>query len=173
MKYIITLTLAFFALAASGQDCQLVSMSLTIPEGVSKHHFPTQTLPATADQDFFTFLTEWNEGELVVRMRFSNDRENWTKWEILKRDYTQPEAKNSPLHVAEKEYKYLEWAVYNKAGVESDLSLNFYYPTNEVIFADIAANDMIEVSSVGCPQPMIVEDQPADNVIVTTDQDDK
>lgn len=172
MKFIITLTLAFFAFTAVAQDCQLVSMSLTIPDGVAKHHFPTQALPTSADQDFFTFLSEWNEGELIVRMRFSNDRENWTKWEILKRDYTQPEAKNSPLHIAENEYKYFEWGVFNKAGVESNLSLNFYYPTSEVIFADIAVNDSMEVSSVGCPQPMLVEDQPTSNTIVTTDRDD-
>ena len=170
MKYLITLSLSLFSVLAMAQDCQLISMSLTIPEGVTKHHFPAQALPTTAEQDFFTFLSEWNEGELVVRMRFSNDRENWTKWEVLKRDYTQPTAKNSPLHLASESYEYFEWAVYNKAGTESELSLNFYYPTIAPAFADIASADQMTISTVGCPQPMLV-DPVIDNSVVTTNED--
>ncbi|MEL7247688.1 MAG: hypothetical protein AAFZ63_21240 [Bacteroidota bacterium] len=171
MKNLITLGLVALTFALSGQDCQLVKLHSTIPEGVTKHHFPVQTLPASVDQEFFTYLSEWNEGELVVRLRFSNDGENWTKWDILKRDYTQPEATNSPLHLAADQYEYFEWAVYNKAGIACELALNFYYPESTPVIAAFAEGNLLEISTVGCPQPMLADDvKPA--TIVSIDNDD-
>ncbi len=173
MKNLITLSLvAILAFPLFGQDCQLVQMHSTIPAGVSKHHFPSQALPLSADQSFFTYLSEWNEGELIVRVRFSNDGEQWTKWNILKKDYTQPEATNSPLHLAANQYKYFEWAVYNKAGVESKLSLNFYYPEDTPAVAAIAENDFLEISTIGCPQPMLADDVKSTTIVSVDDDDD-
>ncbi len=170
MKYIITLHLLLVALLLSGQDCQMVSLKLPIPEGVSKHHFPAQAKPASATESFFTYLSEWDKGELVVKMRFSKDGEEWTAWEVLKKDYTQPTAKNSPLHIADNDYEFFEWAVYNKAGLESELALNFYYPSEIPVFANINSAYPVEVATVGCPQPTIVAVD-SETVIVGNEKD--
>lgn len=135
-----------------GQECQLVSMSLTIPAGVSKHHFPAQAMPSTTPKDYFTLLARWSEGEIITRIRFSNDRENWTPWQVLKRDYTQPEAQHSPLFLVQDQFAYFEWAVYNKGGTESALSLDFYYPSTEPILAEVATAQQLAISTIGCPQ---------------------
>ncbi len=156
MKYIITLTLLLATLLLSAQDCQMVSLKLSIPEGVSKHHFPAQAMPASVTESFFTYLSEWDQGELVVKMRFSKDGKEWTTWEVLKKDYTQPSAKNSPLRIADNDYEFFEWAVYNKAGLESELALNFYYPSEAPVFANINSAYSVEVAMVGCPQPTMV-----------------
>lgn len=173
MKNLLTLGLVALTYTLSGQDCQLVQMHSSIPAGVTKHHFPAQAFPTNDDQAYFTYLTEWDEGELVVRLRFSNDKENWTKWNILKRDYTQPTAKNSPLHLAAHQYKYFEWAVFNKAGVESELSLNFYYPEGNPTIAETNADGLLEISTVGCPQPMLADDVKPASIVSINDDDDK
>ncbi|WP_367391815.1 hypothetical protein [Lewinella sp. LCG006] len=170
MKYIITFTLFLATLLLSAQDCQMVSLKLPIPEGVSKHHFPAQAMPASATESFFTYLSEWNQGELVVKMRFSKDGQEWTSWEVLKKDYTAPSAKNSPLHIADNDYEFFEWAVYNKAGLETELALNFYYPTEAPVFANINAAYSVEVAMVGCPQPTMVAVD-TESVIVGNNED--
>ena len=153
------MSLMLFSLLAMGQDCQLVSMSVTIPAGVSKHHFPVQEMPGVAQQDYFTLLTRWSEGNIITRIRFSNDRENWTEWKVLKRDYTQPEAQHSPLSLVQDQFAYFEWAVYNKDGAESALSLDFYYPSTEPIMAEVATAEQIATSLVGCPVTLLMNQQ--------------
>lgn len=170
MKLLITLNLVFATLLLGAQDCQLVSLKLPIPEGVAKHHFPAQAMPAAANDNFFTYLTQWDQGDLVVKMRFSIDGEEWTSWEVLKKDYTQPTAKNSPLRIADNDYQFFEWAVFNKAGLESELSFNFYYPTDSPVIANVTSTYAVEVSKIGCPQPAIV-DVDTKTVIVGNNQD--
>jgi hypothetical protein len=148
----------------------MVSLKLPIPEGISKHHFPAQAMPASANESFFTYLSEWDQGELIVKMRFSKNGQEWTAWEVLKKDYSQPNIQNSPLHIADNDYNFFEWAVYNKAGLESELALNFYYPTEAPVFANINSAYSVEVALVGCPQPTMVTVN-TETVIVGNNQD--
>lgn len=103
-----------FAFTLSAQDCQLVVMQVDIPAGVSKHHFPTQTLPMTETENYFTYLAEWDQSNLIIRIRFSEDGDSWTNWQVLKSDYREPTATTSPLNIGESNFKYFEWAVFNK-----------------------------------------------------------
>jgi hypothetical protein len=167
-----TFILVSLALNLTAQDCQLVAMHIDIPEGISKHHFPMQTMPVTAAEDHFTYLAEWNQGDLAIRIRFSKDGEQWTKWEVLKRDFRTPEIAASPLNMAENNYEYLEWAVYNKSGIESHLTLNFYHPTSQTIYADLNDGFPMEISTVGCPQPTIIPTT-SSTPVVTTNSDNK
>lgn len=154
---ILLLLLGTFGLTA--QNCQLVSMNLPIPEGVAKHHFPAQEMPATNTEDAFSFLAQWNTGNLTVRIRFSEDGSDWTKWEVLKRNFKEPKALNSPLHLSDKQYSYFEWAVYNNDGLESELSLNFYFPGEDLYYAGLEDVYEFEISTVGCPVAPIAEDE--------------
>lgn len=167
--YIIPLLLCCFSIL-KGQDCQLVSMNLDIPAGVSKHHFPVQEMPANYSDDTFSYLAAWNTGNMTVRIRFSEDGTEWTKWDVLKRDFKKPEALNSPLHVADQQYTYFEWAVYNNSGIENQLSLNFYYPGEDLYYADLAEAYNLEISTVGCPVAPSAEDQSPISVVSTNDQ---
>jgi hypothetical protein len=72
VKHIITFTLLLATLLLSAQDCQMVGLKLAIPESVSKHHFLAQAMPASATESFFTFLSAWNQGKLVVKIRFAS-----------------------------------------------------------------------------------------------------
>lgn len=172
MRFLTTLSFTFLALSLFSQDCQLVSMHVDIPEGVTKHHFPMQSMPVASGEDYFTYLAEWNQGDLTIRIRFSEDGEEWTKWEVLKRDFCTPDVAASPLSISENHYQYFEWAVYNKAGLESDLTFNFYYPTLETMYASAGGDFPIEVSTVGCPQPKIVPVTSTSSV-VTTNEDEE
>lgn len=156
MRLLIILSTIILAFNLSAQDCQLVAMHIDIPAGVSKHHYPIQAMPVAADEDYFTYLAEWDEGDLTIRIRFSEDGEEWTKWEVLKRDFCTPEVAASPLNIADNKYEYFEWAVYNKAGMESELTFNFYFPTLEPMYATEEGDFPLEVSTVGCPQPEII-----------------
>jgi len=166
--YIILLLFCFSVL--NGQDCQLLTMNLAIPSGVAKHHFPVQEMPATYSDDTFSYLAAWNTGNMTVKIRFSEDGTEWTKWEVLKRDFKKPKALNSPLHVSEQQYAYFEWAVYNNSGVENELSLNFYYPGEDLYYAELEETYQLEVSTVGCPVAPIAEDKSPISVVSTNDQ---
>ena len=148
----------------------MVSMHLPIPAGVAKHHFPVQEMPATNADDTFSFLAKWNTGNLTVRVRFSDDGTAWTNWEVLKRNFNEPEAMNSPLHNADHQYSYLEWAVYNNDGLESELSLNFYYPGESVFYAGLEDVYEFEVSTVGCPLVPAVGTKAPVNVVSTDNE---
>lgn len=167
MKKLILPLLLLAVLHIQAQDCQLVSLSLPIPAGVSKHHFPAQAMPTSAENAFFTYLAAWNESDLAVRIRFSNDGTTWTEWSVLKRDYTSAAAKSSPLHLAATSYRFFEWSVYNKTGEASELSLNFYYPTQSPVHTDALDTYAMTVSRVGCPQPELV-DAPTQTRVVST-----
>lgn len=160
MKKIISTLLFSAALQVSAQDCQLVSLSLAIPAGVAKHHFPSQPMPEVVNKsdgnDFFTYSAAWNEGDLAVRIRFSNDGANWTAWSVLKRDYIQAQADASPLHLAASNYSHVEWSVYNKTGEASNLSLNFYYPSENPVHVDVLGSYAMSVSPIECPQPELI-----------------
>lgn len=174
MKVFLT-TVLFLVLggALPAQNCHLVSMSLPIAAGVAKHHFPVQALPATAGDHFFTYLAEWNQGDLSIRIRFSNDGQEWTNWEVLKRNFATPEALHSPLQLAGNAYSFFEWAVYNKTGEACELALNFYYPIYpQPAYADIAPVPNMVVSTVGCPQPPIMVDKNAPSSIVSANEKD-
>jgi hypothetical protein len=162
--YLIFLLLFGFSNLMS-QDCQFVSMSLPIPAGVAKHHFPVQEMPATNAEDAFSFLAEWNTGNLTVRIRFSEDGTDWTNWEILKRNFKEPEALSSPLHLADKQYAYFEWAVYNNDGLESKLSLNFYFPGEDLYYAELEDVYELEVSTVSCPLAPAIENNTPETVV--------
>ncbi len=166
-KFILPLLLLFAVLNAQAQDCQLVSLSLPIPAGVTKHHFPAQAMPATTGDAFFTYLAAWNQGDLAVRIRFSNDGTTWTAWSVLKRDYIKAQADSSPLHLAATSYRFFEWSVYNKTGEASELSLHFYYPAQSPVRADALGSYAMTVSQVGCPQPELV-DVPTQTRVVST-----
>lgn len=170
MKYIFTSALLLTMLFLSAQDCQMVSLKLPIPEGVSKHHFPAQVMPASTTESFFTYLSEWDQGEVVVKLRFSKDGQTWTGWEVLKKDYTQPNTQNSTLHIANNDYNFFEWAVFNKAGLETALTLNFYYPAEAPVFANLNTAYSVELAMVGCPQPTMI-DVEAETVIVGNNED--
>lgn len=172
MQLINTLILSLLAFNLAAQDCQLVAMHVDIPEGISKHHFPMQAMPVASSEDYFTYLAEWNQGDLTIRIRFSEDGDQWTKWEILKRDFCTPEIAASPLNIAENNYQYFEWAVYNKAGLKSDLTFNFYYPTFETMYADVESEFPIEISTVGCPQPKIIPVTNSTSVVITNEEDE-
>ena len=133
----LTLLLLLGCFSWMSQDCQLVSMNLPIPTGVAKHHFPVQEMPVANAENDFSFLTEWTTGNLTVRIRFSEDGTNCTNCEILKRNFNEPEALNSPLHTSDNQYSYFEWAVYNNDGLESSLSLNFYYTGEDLYYAGL------------------------------------
>lgn len=172
MKNLLTISLVLLSLVAMGQDCQLVSMSMTIPAGISKHHFPVQAMPNAAEKNYFTLLTRWSEGNIITRIRFSNDRQNWTAWKVLKCDYTQPEAQHSPLFLVQDQFAYFEWAVYNKGGSESALSLDFYYPSSEPIMAEVATAEQVAISFVGCPEPL-ASGTAATNTSLSTNGDNR
>lgn len=157
MKNLVLPLLLTAALHTQAQDCQLVSLSLPVPAGVAKHHFPAQAMPAAASDVFFTYLATWDAGDLAVRIRFSNDGTNWTAWSILKRDYIKADADTSPLHLATTNYRFFEWSVYNKTGEASELSLNFYYPAQAPLLVDGIDSYAMTVSQVGCPQPELVD----------------
>ena len=169
MKILTSITFLFATLFLAAQDCQLVSLQLDVPAGASKHHFPMQAMPYNPNCDLGSFLTTWQDSEIVARIRFSNDGETWTKWEVIKRDYTKPEDTFSSLHHLTQEYAYFEWAIYNKGGQATEFSLNFYYPTEEVLFADIATTEF-EVSEAVCPEPAVEQEE---EVVVTTAPDDE
>lgn len=168
-----TLGFVFSAMALLAQDCQQVSLQLEIPAGVTKHHFPVQELPFTDADKYFTYLAAWDQGELVVRLRFSEDGETWTKWQVLKRDFRDPNAKMSPLNIGEVEYRYFEWAVFNKAGLESELTFNFYHPSQTTILADVGNDLPYEISTCTCPEPELAAAAPVSTSIVTINQDDE
>ena len=156
MRFLITLNFVFTALNLFSQDCQLVAMHVDIPAGVSKHHFPMQSMPIATGEDYFTYLAEWNQGDLTIRIRFSEDGHQWTNWQVLKRDHCSSEMAASPLNIADNNYQYFEWAVYNKAGAESTLTFNFYYPTLGQMYANTNNQFPVEITTVGCPQPKII-----------------
>lgn len=171
MRLLIIFSIVFFTVNLSAQDCQLVAMHVDIPAGVSKHHFPMQAMPAATGEDYFTYLAEWNQGDLTIRIRFSEDGDEWTKWQVLKRDYCAPKIAASPLNIADNKYEYFEWAVYNKAGLESDLTFNFYFPTLDPRYATTQSDLPFEISTVGCPQPNIVPITTSTSVVVTTNEE--
>ncbi|MEM1215879.1 MAG: hypothetical protein AAGJ82_09355, partial [Bacteroidota bacterium] len=121
--------------------------------GVAKHHFPMQELPTTFADGNFGYLAEWDTGDLTVKIRFSEDGETWTNWEVLKRDFKAPGSTVSPLQTAEQAYSYFEWAVYNKAGESTDLSLSFYYEDEVFLYGNVAEVFQMEVTEGACPQP--------------------
>lgn len=168
MKNLITLLLLLSAFALQAQDCQQVSMQLPIPAGVAKHHFPMQEMPTSTSESNFGYLAKWNEGDLTVKIRFSEDGETWTNWEVLKRDFQNPEATISPLQTADDSYAYFEWAVYNKAGEATDLSLSFYYEDEVFLYGNVAEVFQMEVTEGACPQPTDAVVTDAANTIVST-----
>ena len=170
MRFFTILSIVFLAFSLSAQDCQLVAMHVDIPAGVSKHHFPMQSMPVATGEDYFTYLAEWNQGDLTIRLRFSEDGTEWTKWQVLKRDYCAPETAASPLNIADNKYEYFEWAVYNKAGLESDLTFNFYFPTVDPMYATNDGDFPLEVSTVGCPQPKIVPTTTSTSIVTTNEE---
>lgn len=152
-----TLTLVLLLIVAlwglQAQQCHLVSLNLDIPTGVTKHHFPIQEMPVIEEDEVFTFLAKWSEGELVTRIRFSKDGDDWTSWEVLKRDFNSPTDLNSPLNMVDQSYQYFEWAVFNKAGLATELSLDFYYPESLSSLGSLSSVFELETSTVGCPNP--------------------
>lgn len=149
--FFLHILLVLATLSLHSQDCQLAALDVNIPEGVAKHHFPAQEMPSTFSADHFTYAANWNQGDLTIRIRFSEDGETWTKWQVLKRNFCDPESKSSPLNMTEQQYQYFEWAVFNKSGIASELTFNFYHPTDEVLYADIVGDYAFEMSTVGCP----------------------
>jgi len=170
MRFLTILSTLVLAFNLSAQDCQLVAMHVDIPAGISKHHFPMQAMPAVTGDDYFTYLAEWNEGDLTIRIRFSEDGNEWTNWQVLKRDFCMPEIKASPLNIANNKYEYFEWAVYNKAGLESDLTFNFYFPTVDSMYATTQSNFPLEISTVGCPQPKIIPTTSGSSVVSANEE---
>jgi len=165
----ILLVLTVFSLNA--QDCQLATMDVVIPEGVAKHHFPVQEMPSSFSADHFTYAAAWDQGDLTIRIRFSEDGDTWTNWQVLKRNFCDPKGKSSPLNITEQQYQYFEWAVYNKSGMASELTFNFYHPTEDMLYSDVAGDYAFETSAVGCPQldlAPVVQGTP----VVTTNEDE-
>jgi len=156
----------------AGQDCQLAAMQVDIPAGVGKHHFPAQEMPLAFSADHFIYAANWNQGDLTIRIRFSKDGTTWTKWQVLKRDFSQPTATASPLNLSDQQYQYFEWAVFNKAGEASKLTFNFYHPIEEILYTNVMGEYAFEVSNVGCPQPKLAPiGQPSSPLVITQDEE--
>lgn len=170
MKQLITLLLVFGAFALQAQNCQQVSMQLPIPSGVAKHHFPMQEMPTMMAGDHFGYSANWEQGDLTIKIRFSEDGEIWTKWEVLKRDFQNPSATFSPLQTANQAYTHFEWAVYNKAGEATDLSLSFYYEDEVFLYGNVAEVFQMEVTEGMCPQPEMTVPTSASSAIVSTNE---
>ena len=74
MRALTTLFLLVAAYAIlPAQDCQLAVMQVNIPEGVTKHHFPVQEMPMAFSADHFVYGVNWDQGDLTIRIRFSED----------------------------------------------------------------------------------------------------
>ena len=110
-------------------------------------------MPVEEMERYFTYRSEWNESEMVVRIRFSEDAEEWTDWQVLRRDFRDPNATSSPLYLGEADYRYFEWAVFNKGGQEGQLNLQFYHPVNSTIMAAAETAPGLEISTCSCPNP--------------------
>ncbi|MEZ4985568.1 MAG: hypothetical protein R2795_11120 [Saprospiraceae bacterium] len=156
MKSTILLLLVSMVYWVQAQDCQVVSLTLDIPAGVTKHHFPSQPMPVASGNQYFTYLADWNQGDVAVRVRFSNDGVAWTEWAVLKKDFARPDASNSNLHISNGNYEFVEWSVYNKAGTPTSLDINFYYPSDAPVMAASGAYPMT-IGRTGCPQPDMLD----------------
>ncbi len=172
MPLYLLLSLLFIS-GLTAQDCHLVSLQVDIPAGATRHHFPIQEMPVVDMERYFTYHSQWDESEMVVRMRFSADGNEWTNWQVLRRDFRDPTATKSPLHLGEADYRFFEWAVFNKGGQEGQLNLQFYHPSNSTIMAEADPDSILDIRLGECPNPEIKAPTiSAAPTVVSTDQDD-